>query len=667
MRSKIIVVLFGLLLSVGAVAAQDTIPAATIVNDEGGPATINGHLTYSNLLFTSGVSEPEIILESEAGFIDRNQHFLIPVESQVIGQLTSDFYTSPVSYTLSLPEVPNGPYRDVDHNGQTNQGVQVFGVAYWENIWGDPYLEVRDLYGYGYSTAYASMRTSPDPSQQGEVIGGKYIVYTPDDQQGFPSGFGDDGKLFTDDDPLVRLPQGYTVVDMDTTTFTFDRSRDAHIELIEGEASQLDDYSQMNYTDGFDALVKQMREEYAFTDYKHVDWDALIAEFRPRFQKADQNHDDNEYLLALRDFSWSIPDGHIGWGATQYLADQFQQETAGGLGMAIRELDDGRVIVNYILPGGPADQVGIQLRAEIKEFDGQPIEQALAAVVPWSSPFSSEHVLKLQQLRYLLRSPLGTDVGVTYRNPDASDDQTTTLTSVDERQSLAVSSFRVGGPNTGFELPLEYKILDNGYAYVAIYSFFDNSRLSIELWERLMQTLNQQQISGLIVDMRHNDGGSGWLADQMAAYFFDDKLDLGNTEIYDKSKGEFYLDPEGEEYFYPPQEQFRYHGTVAVLVGPACSSACEFFSHDMTLQNRAAIVGQYPSGGLGGAIEAVLLPDSIYFQFPLGRNLDAQGNIIIEGVGVQPTVKVPVNEDTLFSNGDPVLDAAVQYLDTTAQ
>jgi C-terminal processing protease CtpA/Prc len=82
----------------------------------------------------------------------------------------------------------------------------------------------------------------------------------------------------------------------------------------------------------------------------------------------------------------------------------------------------------------------------------------------------------------------------------------------------------------------------------------------------------------------------------------------------------------------------------------------------MTLQNRAEIVGQYPTAGMGGSIEAVLLPESVYFQFPIARNLDPQGNIIIEGTGVQPTVKVPVNEDTLFSDGDPVLDAAIQAL-----
>ncbi|MCC6804813.1 MAG: peptidase S41, partial [Anaerolineae bacterium] len=624
---------------------------------------IEGTLNYTNLNFTLGVSEPVILLETEANFVDRNEHGPIPIESQVIGQITSDFFAPPVSYTLALPEVPNGPYRDVDNNDETNQGIQVYGVAYWENVWGDPYLEERDLYGYGYSTAYASMRTSPDPSEQGEVIGGKYVVYAPDDQQGFPSGFGEDGKLFTEDDPVVTLPAGYTVVDMDTDPFTFDRSRVAQIDLIEGEASELDDYSQMGYAEAFKGLVDQMRNEYAYTEYKNIDWDALEAEFMPRFEQAEKDQDVHAYLLAVRDFQFSIPDGHVGSSVVNMLSDDFVNETAGGLGMAIMELDDGRVMVYYILPDGPADEAGIEVGAEISEFNGEPVQDAINGVIPWSGPFSSPHVLKLQQLRYVLRSEVGTEVPVTFQNPDASEAETATLTSIEERQSFSVSSFAVGGPNTGFELPVEYELMDNGYVKASIFSFSDNSRLSIELWERMIQTLNDQQIPGLIIDMRHNDGGSGWLADQMAAYFYDDPLVLGNSEFFDKSKGEFYLDPEGESRYYPPPEQLRYHGSVAVLVGPACSSACEFFSYDMTLQDRAAIVGQYPSGGLGGGIEAVLLPEYVYFQFPFARNLDADGNIVIEGTGVVPTVKVPVDEETVFAEGDPVLDAAVNWLD----
>ena len=90
----------------------------------------------------------------------------------------------------------------------------------------------------------------------------------------------------TEDDPIVIVPEGYTVVDMDADPFTFDRSREPVIDLIEGEASELDDYTNLSYADGFQALIDQMREEYAFTEYKGLDWDALEAEYLPRFEQA---------------------------------------------------------------------------------------------------------------------------------------------------------------------------------------------------------------------------------------------------------------------------------------------------------------------------------------------------------------------------------------------
>jgi C-terminal processing protease CtpA/Prc len=642
------------------VTAQESTPAADIQNDEGGPVLITGDVTYTNLFFTAGVGEPLIVLEDQAGFVDRNRYYLMPPESQVLGQITSDFYTSPFTYSLSLPEVPQGTLRDVDHDNQKETGVMVYAVAYWENIWGDPYLEERDLQGGGWSTAYASTHINQDPSAEGEVIGGKYVVYAPDDQQSFPSGFGDDGKLFTDDDPIVSLPAGYTVVDMDTDPFTFDRSREVKIDLIEGEQAKGVDFSDRSFAEAFDGLIEMERKEYAFTELKNIDWDALHEKFRPRFEEADANQDVTLYLETLRDFILSIPDGHTSAPIVGPLEQQFVTETAGGLGMAIRELDDGRVITNFTLPDGPADQAGIQLKAEILNINGKTIDEAIRDTVPWSAPFSSKHVLRLQQLRYVIRFPLDTDVEVTYRNPGEADSKTVTLTTVDERTSFSFSSFNVG--LSGVELPVEFHLLPSGLMYAKIYSFFDNSRLTIELWERMIQTLNDQQIPGLIIDMRQNGGGSGFLADQMAAYFYNEPLQLGNTETYDEAKGEFYADPRGESRFYLPPENLRYNGKVAVLVGPSCASACEFFSYAMTLQDRSAIVGQYPTAGLGGGQKAFTMPGPLVLQFSIGRPVDADGNIIIEGTGVVPTVKVPVDEETLFSEGDPILDAAVNAL-----
>jgi hypothetical protein len=43
--------------------------------------------------------------------------------------------------------------------------------------------------------------------------------------------------------------------------------------------------------------------------------------------------------------------------------------------------------------------------------------------------------------------------------------------------------------------------------------------------------------------------------------------------------------------------------------------------------------------------------------------VNGDGEIHIEGIGVVPTVKVPVNEETLFGDGDPILEAAIAHLD----
>lgn len=637
------------------VQAQDEEPPpAKIVNDEGGPVIVRGTMDYSNPLIALGVAQPLIILEDQAGFVDRNKGFLFPKESQVLGQILGDFFDPPFEWTLSLPIEPQGTLRDVDNNGREDTGVMIFAIAYWTNIFGDPFLEQRDQSGGGWSTAFATTRAATDPSGKGEIIGGKFIVWAPDDRQGFPSGFGEDGKLFTEDDPIVRLPAGYTIVDLDTDPFTFDRSRYPEMVLIEPESLTLDDFSGLSYTEAFDAMIDLFRRKYSFTELKGIDWDAKAAEFRPRFEEAEANNDALAYRRALRNFIWSIPDGHL---SGPFIQQDFVEATRGGIGIAIRDLDDGRTIVNFVTPDSPADRAGIQRGAEILTWNGQPIDDYVDSIVPFSSPFSTDHVRRLQQLRYATRVPIGEEVEITFKNPGDEEVQTVVLTGEAESESFRISSFNVG--RTGAELPVEFHLLDNGLGYVKIYSFSDNELLTVQLWERMMQTLNRLQVPGLIIDLRQNGGGSGFLADQMAAYFFDEPLELGQTGYYDETLGDFYFDPDQVDRFYLPDESLRYRGPVVVITGPNCGSACEFFTYDMRQQDRADVVAHYPTAGLGGSQNLFLMPELEYLQISIGRPVDMEGNIIIEGVGVPPTVRVPVTEETLFAEGDPLLETAV--------
>jgi len=641
----------------GAPDVTDVVP---LLQPEGtGPQTVSGTVTYTNTFFTQGVAQPVIILEDQGGFVTRDRKFLIPIESQVIGKITSDFYTSPFSYSLDLPAEPNGTLHDVDHDGKNETGVMVFAVAYWTNTWGDPYLERRDQGGGGWSSAYASTRVSDDRDFYLEVYGGKYLVYAPDDGQQFPSGFGNDEKLFTGDDPVMDLPAGWSVIDMDESPFTLDRSAEPVIDLYEPESTALDDFSQLSYTEAFDRMLEKFKNEYAFTVYKQLDWDARAAEFRPRFEEAEKENDSHAYALALRDFIWSIPDRHVGVDTSLLNAD-FARETEGGLGFAMRATDDGEIIANYIMPGGPAEAAGMKWGAEIITLDGKPVDEAVDAAVAWSGPFSTAVNERLQKLRYALRFPMDKGpVEITFINPGESE-QTAALEVVSERASFSASSFYAGQSPTA--LPVEFEMLPGGYGYIKISSFFDNDVLSIQVWERAIQYFNDNQVPGVILDLRQNGGGSGWLADQMAAYFFEEEIVVGNIARYNRGSGEFYMDPGDEQRMIPPRAELQYHGPVVVMVGPACTSACEFFSYNMTINDRAIIVGQYPSEGAGGSVEQFLMPENLTVQITIGRAVDAQGNIHLEGQGVIPDVKVPVTSETLQreANGEDVTLAAAE-------
>ena len=115
-------------------------PPALITNDEGGAVGITGEVPYTNPFFSEGVAAPMVILEDQAGFVDRDEDYLFPVESQTLGQITSDFYTPPFIYSIALPIEPKGGFRDVDNDGAADTGVQVFAIAYGNNTFGDPFL-----------------------------------------------------------------------------------------------------------------------------------------------------------------------------------------------------------------------------------------------------------------------------------------------------------------------------------------------------------------------------------------------------------------------------------------------------------------------------------------------------------------------------------------------
>ena len=235
--------------------------------------------------------------------------------------------------------------------------------------------------------------------------------------------------------------------------------------LYEPKDAAIKDYSTSSYSEAFKKLVDFLRKEYAFNDIpgKAPNWDELYNKISPLVADAEKNKDAKAYYEALQEFTLAFKDGHVGLSGGQVGNQVFAQQTRAGFGLGLRELDDKSVIASFILAGGPADKAGIKKGAVFTEFNGKPISDAISAVNP-PAPFSTDLETRYQQVRYLVRVPLGTEATFTYANPGSTRTEKATLKAVDERDSAqATSLFSGSDPNA---LPVEFKILPSGAGYM---------------------------------------------------------------------------------------------------------------------------------------------------------------------------------------------------------
>ena len=635
---------------------QELAPVIETNLDE--PVRITGDIEVtSNIIIEAYFFERFVMLQDLTGFVWRDYEYEQPLDAQILGPVIVD-QEGNYTFVINLPAAPNNPLNDVDNNGQQDEGVQIWQVTMEANYIDDPFLG-EDETG-GWSANYTSARI--DSENKDELNGGVLVLWAPDAEQHFPIGFGDDGLLFTEDDPVGPIPAGYTLVALDSEPFAFSKERTPTLTLYEGDVA-VNDFSKMGWLEAFDALHQKVSLEYPFTELKDIDWDALYDEFAPRVEAAEAAEDETAYYLALRDFSWSIPDGHVGLSFGEFGQEMFSRETAGGYGFAIIGLDDGRVLAHILLDDGPAAKAGIQLGAEIIEWNGQQIEEALATVKPWSLPFSTYHSLRIQQYRYLLRDTLGTASTVTFLNPDSDAPTTATLEAVAERETFSRTSILSGfDPN---RLPIEYEILPSGYGYIAVNSLSDDINLIIRLWEFALEIMSANDVPAIIIDMRQNFGGAP-LGTGFASYFTTERIDVRRSYYFSEKTGEF--ETFGPPSYTEPDKDITYDGQVAVLVSPACSSACEDVAYVLGLLPQTRVFGFYPSNGIFGEVGRgqYQLPGGYSFQIPTGLSLDLEGNVIIEGTGVVPDVFVPLTEETVFAQfideEDVVLDFAVEVL-----
>jgi len=439
---------------------------------------------------------------------------------------------------------------------------------------------------------------------------------------------------------------------------------------------QTEDFSTMTWTQAFESLHAKVSREYAFTQWKDLDWTALRASYLPQIAAAESTGDTLAYLAALRHYGFSIPDGHVSVKGAAINA-AINDHIAGGFGLAVAGLDDGSVIANLILPDGPAAGAGMLPGAEIIQWNGVEISTALAQLdLVWrggNSPIATEENERIEQFNNLVRAQIGTQATIVFRNYGEPSTHTAVLSAVsDNFATLAQANFAAGAD---ISVQISSRILPSGHGYLKL-TMEGFTQNVYDEFKQTIQAFVDAGVPGLIVDLRGNHGGSDEAAALYAGYFHETASFYEYQQYYNAQTGVFEIGIEsnnviirGGSISITPRAPY-YGGPVRALVNPGTISSGEGVAMGIARAPHGKVIGFYGTNGSFGMVgDVALLPGGVEFGFPYGRSLDESQVVQLDSRngagGVAPAIRVPLTRETAiaFANGeDPELAFAIDTI-----
>ena len=451
------------------------------------------------------------------------------------------------------------------------------------------------------------------------------------------------------------------------------------------------DLSNLSWSEAFMQVHAKLAKEYAFTDWKGVSWPDLLDYFLPRIKQAEANQDEKAYYLALHEYIYSIPDGHISLTAHEpaVLTEICREQVGGSYGLAVAELDDWRVVAAVVVSGGPAALAGMETGAEIVAWDEIPAQTAISsvdiAVLPYrmltaefspsgESSKATTVLRRLEQAKLLTRGPVGRTVAVSFRNPGVEETRTEKLSAVLDADP-AVSSLNAlnfaARPEFSSQVDVDIR---EGFGYIRLRAEVDMSDFSVyptaifQAFQNALTLFVDTKIPGVIIDLRGNYGGSDELVSDLCGFFYDSMIAYEYLELYDKRTDSF-LKVGG----YPITPAVpTYTGPVVALVNPGTISSGEGLAAGISHLVNGAVIGFHgTNGSFGIAGGEILLPGDYLVKYPYGRSVDSFGVVQLDSRngmgGVIPTWRIPKTIENIlaYAKGDDVEFAyAVKYLRT---
>ncbi|OPH56408.1 hypothetical protein BC351_28360 [Paenibacillus ferrarius] len=447
--------------------------------------------------------------------------------------------------------------------------------------------------------------------------------------------------------------------------------------MLAGESrfNPVSHFSTLSYSQAFVQLNERLSREYPFGDWKKVDWTAMKDKYEPLFQQAEQEKNKDLYYKTLRSYLYSFRDGHVKIMNEKLYDDNqaFKQEVGGGVGLSTIQLDQGKVLVNLLLAGSPAEQSGIQLGAEIISWDGKEASEAYRASYWSENPMATEGDQLQNQGRFMARAPIGKEIQVAFKNKGDNEIKKATLKAYDDNyETLKKTKVKLNKTDA----PVEGEVLSNGYGYVKIRYFLPGTTMSNPdkvLGDKLKE-FQAKQIKGLIIDVRDNPGGSDDLVTAMAGYLVNKPKFYEYVSYYNRMAGKFEINA-NETRTIKPVEPY-YGGKIAILINQRTGSSGEGLPIAAKGLPNVRIVGFTSTNGSFGVVTSpiqVEMPEGYVLQLPDGRSLNQekriQGDSDDKGQGgAIPDIKIPLNEQTFedkYVRGQDVeLNYAIQALES---
>jgi carboxyl-terminal processing protease len=285
----------------------------------------------------------------------------------------------------------------------------------------------------------------------------------------------------------------------------------------------------------------------------------------------------------------------------------------GGVGMEVT-VENGVLTVITPIEGTPAERAGIKPRDQILEVEGKPTKGLI-----------------VQEVVKLLRGPRGSTVNVTVKSEGDKEPRVVTLT----RDKIVVKSVKP-------------ELLPDGIAYIKLSQFQDNTSYELKQALTQLESSNNGNLQGIVLDLRNNPGGLLSEAISVVDEFVDDGLIVSVKGRYDGQSRDHYATKNGDY-----EEQ-----PIVVIVNDGSASASEVVAEALQDSKRATILGTNTFGK--GSVQTIIkLEDGAGLKLTTAKFYAPSGRSINE-VGVTPDIVVENEEDT-----DKQLESAVNILKTS--